>query len=82
MIGYGMRKKTKKYMKRMNKLLLRVMRLTERENPVDVCAVCCAVIAITYKHMDDDDRERILPTITACLTGLTGDQKQTSERIH
>jgi len=74
----------KKYMRRMNKLLLKVMRVTRRENPVNTCAACCAVIAITYKHMDDEERETIAPTIVACLSGLTGNrtQAQPGEQVH
>jgi len=72
----------KKYMRRMNRLLLKIMHVTRRKDPVDVCAACCAVIAITYKHMDDEARETVAPTVAACLAGIVGERKQPGERVH
>jgi uncharacterized protein (DUF2267 family) len=79
-----MKKKHRSYMRRMNRLLLKIMKVTRRKSPVDICAACCAVLAITYKHMDDDDREAIASTIASCLTMITGDQKraQPNDRVH
>jgi hypothetical protein len=68
----------------MNKLLLKTMRLMSRKSPVDVCAVCCAVLAITYKHMDDDDRDAIAQTIVECLTKIIGTREldPDGKRVH
>ena len=86
MKGYlpTMKKKRRKVIHRMNKLLILVMGMLKDEDPVTVCSVCCAVVMIIYKRMDDEGREAISPVILECFTVIAEDQKkmQVGEQVH
>jgi hypothetical protein len=74
--------KHRKSIHRMNKLLLQMMDMTKNKHPTTTCAVCCAVLAITYKRMDEDSRTAMAPVISECFALITEDQMQTDEQVH
>ena len=79
-----MSKKHQKSIKRMTRLLDRIMKVTHDKHPITVCAVCCAVIAIMHRRMDEEDREASRPLINRCLSDLDliEDQAQAGKRVH
>ena len=79
-----MSKKHQKTIKRMTSLLRRIMEVTDDKHPITVCAVCCAVIAIMHRRMDEEDREASRPLINRCLSDLDliEDQVRASKRVH
>ena len=84
MKGYTVKKKHRRSIHRMNKLLIRIMGVVKHKSPVTVCSVCCAVIAIMYRRMDDEAREAISPVLAECFKMVTEDQEkmQAGERVH
>jgi hypothetical protein len=77
-----MSKKHQKTIKRMTSLLRRIMEVTHDKHPITVCAVCCAVIAIMHRRMNDDDAEAVRPLVEQCLRSLAEDPAQTGKRVH
>ena len=79
-----MSKKHQKTIKRMTSLLRRIMEATDDKHPITVCAVCCAVIAIMHRRMDEEDREASRPLINRCLSDLDliEDHAQVGKRVH
>jgi hypothetical protein len=84
MKGSTMKKKHAKKIHNLNKLLIQMMGVVKHKNPATVCSVCCAVVMIMYRRMDDEGREIMAPAIIECLSVITADQKkmQADERVH
>jgi hypothetical protein len=76
------RKKHRKSIRRMTRLLERILKVTQDKHPITICAVCCAVIAIMHKRMDEDDREYSRGLIVSCLSQVTEDPAQAVKRVH
>ena len=77
-----MSRKHQKTIKRMTKLLRRIMTVTQDKHPITVCAVCCAVIAIMHKRMDEDDRKYTRGLFAQCLDSLNEGATQAEKRVH
>jgi len=77
-----MSRKHQKTIKRMTSLLRRIMEVTDDKHPITVCAVCCAVIAIMHRRMNEEDCEVTRPLVEQCLRSLMEDPAQTDKRVH
>ena len=64
----------------MTSLLHRIMEVTGDNHPITVCAVCCAVITIMHRRMNEDNREAARPLISRCLSEVV--HGQDSEWVH
>ena len=77
-----MSKKHQKSIKRMTRLLDRIMKVTHDKHPITICAVCCAVIAIMHRRMNEEECEVTRPLVEQCLRSLMEDPAQTDKRVH